>query len=126
MLTPVLAISGTVSVSIITNVIYKSADINKPNVYVHTVIVHPVYDDIFFLKKKEHSFLQSADFYTICMTFVIMLTNTILDMARSGISMRYFSPRYRKKDQKKRTSTPRAGGGGGGGVLAGGHVVQIN
>jgi hypothetical protein len=45
------------------------------------------------------------------MTFVIMLTDKIPDMARSGVSMRYFSPRYRKKDQKTRISTPWGGGG---------------
>jgi hypothetical protein len=39
------------------------------------------------------------------MTFVIMLTDRIPDMARFGVSMRYFVPRYRKKDQKK-CSTP--------------------
>jgi hypothetical protein len=39
-----------------------------------------------------------------------MLADTIPDMARSGISMRYFSPWYRKKDQKKRISTPWEGG----------------
>ena len=38
-----------------------------------------------------------------------MLTDMIPDMARSGVSMRYFSPRYRKKDQKivlRRQSMP--------------------
>jgi hypothetical protein len=54
--------------------------------------------------------LESADLY---MTFVIMLTDTIPDMARSDVSMRYFSPRYRKKYQK---NVSRHHGGGGGGV----------
>ena len=65
--------------------------------------------------------MKSADLY---MTFVIMLTDTIpdmaMDMARSGVSMRYFSPRYRKKDQKKRISTP-----WGGGSVARGVGMQI-
>jgi hypothetical protein len=45
------------------------------------------------------------------MTFIIMLTDTIPDMARSGVSMRNFPPRYRKKDLEKRISTPWGGGG---------------
>ena len=36
--------------------------------------------------------LRSADLY---MPFVIMLTDTILDMARSGVSMSYFPRRHR-------------------------------
>ena len=40
---------------------------------------------IVFLKEGAQ-FLKSADLY---MTFVIMLTDTIPDMARSGVSMRY-------------------------------------
>ena len=51
--------------------------------------------------------MKSADLY---MTFVIMLTDTIPGMARSGVSMRYFSPRYRKKDQKN-VQRFREGGG---------------
>ena len=51
---------------------------------------------IVFLKEGAQ-FLKFADLY---MTFVIMLTDTIPDMARSGVSMRYFSPLYRTKDQK--------------------------
>jgi hypothetical protein len=44
------------------------------------------------------------------MTFVIMLTDTIPDMARSGVSMRYpVSPQYRKKDLKTYLDT--MGGG---------------
>jgi hypothetical protein len=43
------------------------------------------------------------------MTFVIMLTDTIPDMARSVVIMRYFSPRYWKKDLEKRISTPWGG-----------------
>jgi hypothetical protein len=54
--------------------------------------------------------LKSAD-SDLYMIFVIMLTDTIPDMARSGVSMRYFSPRYRKKGQKKRISTLWGGGG---------------
>ena len=50
--------------------------------------------------------MKSADLY---MTFVIIITDTIPDMARSGVSMGYSSPQYRKKDQKivlRRQSMP--------------------
>ena len=62
--------------------------------------------------------MKSADLY---MTFVIMLTDTIPDMARSGVSMRYFSPRYRKKDQKNVQSFREEGDN-----LARGVGMQIN
>ena len=41
-------------------------------------------------------------FFCVCvkLIFVIMLTDTIPDMARSGFSMRYFHPRYRLKDRQ--------------------------
>jgi hypothetical protein len=62
---------------------------------------------IVFLKEGAE-FLKSADLY---MRFVIMLTDTVPGLARSGVSMRYFSPRYRKKDQKKYSVFARGGGG---------------
>ena len=51
---------------------------------------------IVFLKEGAQ-FLKSAHLY---ITFVIMLTDTIPDMARSGVSMRYFSPGTGRKIRK--------------------------
>ena len=51
--------------------------------------------------------MKPADLY---MTFVIMRTDTIPDMARSVVSMRYFPPPVPEERSEKRISTPWGGG----------------
>jgi hypothetical protein len=80
--------------------------------------VHPVYDDRIF--KRRSIVFEICRFVYYRMTFVIRLTDTSPDMARSGVNMRYFSPRYRKKDQKN-VSQHR-----GGDFLARGVGMQIS
>jgi hypothetical protein len=70
-------------------------------------ILVSVYDDRIF--KRGSIVFEICPF--VIMIFVIMRnTDTIPGMARSGVSMTYFSPRYRKKDQKN-VQRFREGGG---------------